>query len=97
MTSLAIGFRYEALMFGKKWDCDFLFAFRLHAFPPEVPLQTSALQRTLCRTMIMALDEGTDQPVSVVPEKCSRLARAERPGTPCFATNALPDHDNGSW
>ena len=56
-----------------------------------------ALQRALCRTMVMAPVKDSEHSVSAVPVKCSRLALVEPAWTPCFATNALPDHNNGSW
>ena len=46
---------------------------------------------------MMALDKGSEQPVSVASAKCSRLAHGEPSETPCFATNDLPDQETGSW
>ena len=34
--------------------------------------------------MMMALGKGSEQPVSVAPAKCSRLAHVEPLWTPCF-------------
>ena len=41
----------------------------------------------------MALGKRSEQTVSVAPAKCPRIAHVEPSWAPCFATNALPDHD----
>ena len=63
----------------------------------QSPRGYHASHRTTCRTAKTSLGKRSEHPVSEAPATCSRLSYVEPSWTSCSATNALPDHEGGSW